>query len=227
MGLVMRVLLSLLTIISFGCCAQSAPETHFDYRVSSLGMKAQGAGYGKTLLLGDSIVEGYYWNATTCGPIINAGSGGATVEMLHDRIVRILDLTRPSVGVVSMAINNAHEWTDLDAWKVKYNGIAYLMYLRKITPVFETPLPVEYGKSLGSGYFDQATLLAIVEHIRMVARNYGAVLNDQFATFQVNGYLPENSTLDGVHPAGPLYRSIHAQRQAFVKRAWLKRGISC
>lgn len=227
MGAFMRVLTFLVALFSAGAFAQSPQETHFDFRVSSLGMQAQGAGYGKTLLLGDSIAEGYYWNATTCGAIINAGSGGGNTEMLHARIAKMLDLTYPAVAVVSIGINDAHEWTNLADWKWKYNGIAYLLFLRKITPVFETPLPVEYGKPLGSEYFDQTTLLEIVAHIRMVAKNYGAILNDQYATFQQGGYLPANSSLDGVHPAGPLYRSIHAQRQGAVKRAWVKRGIKC
>jgi len=221
---VIRLLLILFCSVAF---AESPQETHFDYRIDSLGMKAQGAGYGKTLLLGDSIAEGYFWNSTTCGAVINAGSGGATVGMLHERIEKALNLTRPGVTVVSMAVNDAHEWTDLNEWKLRYNGIAYLLHVRRITPVFETPLPVEYGKPLGSDYFDQATLLEIVAHIRLVARNYGAVLNDQFAAFEVNGYLPARSTLDGVHPAATLYRSIHSQRQGAIKRAWAKRGIRC
>jgi lysophospholipase L1-like esterase len=207
---------------------QSPQEIHFDHRVSMLQGMVEGAGYGKTVLLGDSIAEGFFWNSTTCGALINAGSGRANTEMLHARVARIFDITRPSVGVVPIGINDAHAWTDMNDWRWRYNGIAYLMFQRGITPVFETPLPVEYGKPLGSEYFDQATLLQIVAHIRAVARNYGAVLNDQFAAFaDGSGYLPAGSTFDGVHPRGALYRAIYTQRQGAIRRAWAKRGISC
>jgi len=207
---------------------QSPQEIHFDYRVNMLQGMAEGAGYGKTVLMGDSIAEAFFWNSTACGALINAGSGGANTEMLHARVARIFDLTRPAVAVVPIGINDAHEWTDLADWKRKYNGIAYLMFQRGITPVFETPLPVEQGKPLGADYFDQAVLLEIIAHIRAVARNYGAVLNDQFATFSdAAGYLPAGSTLDGVHPTGALYRVIYTQRQGAIRRAWAKRGVSC
>lgn len=211
-----------------GAFAQSAQEIHFDYRVNMLQGVVQGAGAGKTLLTGDSNAEMFFWNTTSCGALINAGSGGATVEMLHARVDRIFDLTRPAVTIVPIGVNDAHVGTDMNDWKLRYNGIAYLMHVRRITPVFETPLPVERGLPLGSDYFDQATLLQIVAHIRAVARNYGAVLNDQFATFADDaGYLPAGSTLDGVHPRSALYRAIYTQRQNAIRRAWAKRGVSC
>jgi len=220
----------ILFVLAVGAAvAQTPQETHFDFRVAALPQQVQMAGGGRTLLMGTSIEEPYWWNTVArCGALVNVGSGGATTPMLAARLIRILDIARPSVAVVAIGRNDAHDDFDFEVWKAHYNGIVLNLHRRQVTMVLETILPVEEGGPLGSAYFNEAAARRMSAHIRVLAGIYGAALNDMERQFDnANGFLPPYSTADGVHPRGPLYVSMHAYRTLGVSAAWRKRGISC
>lgn len=223
----MKTFFALLLMVPAIVLGQSAQESHLAFRVSSLAVTAPVIGYGGTVVAGDSNIEMYRDSRTPCGPLLNVGSGGANTIMLADQFDRIIAVSNPSVFVLSIGANDAHELFDFVKWRAAFNGMALKLYRLRITPVIETPLPMEPDKPLGADYFDQEALLRIVAHIRMVATNYGFVLNDQFAQHSVNGYMPTGGTQDGVHPSATTFAKARLSREQAIRAAWRKRGISC
>ena len=226
----MRMVLLWVMMLCAPVFGQSVQENHFDMRVVSAGTAAATTGRGVTVITGDSLVEAFWWNSTSCGALINAGSGGATTEMLHDRINNLEARTLPSVIVISIGVNDAHEGFDFEAWRARINGIVYSMWIKRVTMVIETIAPIEQGKPLGDGYFDNNAILQMNAHLRVLANAYrqGAVLNDQHpALADPDGFAPRGMTTDGVHHTGATQREVFRLREAAIKAAWLKRGIRC
>lgn len=223
----MRWLAAILAAVVLAAPAQA--NTHAEIRAAMAATHAMIAGQGRALLLGDSIIEGFWWNQVCGGFQVNAGIGGATAGVLHSQADGILTLTQPSVVLLMIGVNDARLDVpfDLEAWKVKYNGIVYRMYQSGATMILYTVMPVEQGKPLGDLYFDPARIVAMNAHIAAVAANYDAVYRDVWSAFQVNGFMPPGGTVDGVHPSRDTYVTLHGMIQADLTTAWARRGKPC
>jgi len=111
----MRALLAFLLVLS-GCAAASEWEAHFAARMGVLNMHVQTAGTGKTLLLGDSNTEAFWWNTAGVCVVVNAGLGGATIRDVAERAADIADITRPRLVHVMIGTNNVFQTPSHPQW---------------------------------------------------------------------------------------------------------------
>jgi lysophospholipase L1-like esterase len=64
-------------------------------------------GPGGLLFVGDSLVEGFYWNRVGSLPVLNAGYSGIWTEALEPRIPLLLQSASPSLAVLLVGTNDA------------------------------------------------------------------------------------------------------------------------
>ena len=217
-----------LAVASIGCSAQSDVDIHATQRTYSVAGQVRSIGQGKTLIVGDSIVEGFWWNTLCGGPVINGGSNGANTKTVLNNIDVMLSHTKAKVVVVSIGVNDASNpnW-NWGVWAADYISLVEKVAATGATVILETVLPVESGKSLGSTYFNTSTIQNINLSIRGIAAQHGYLLNDQWNTHQVNGYAPVDATADGVHPNHNMYLTIKNNREVAVMNAWARLGKTC
>jgi hypothetical protein len=64
-------------------------------------------GPGGLLFIGDSIVEGFYWNRIGALPVLNAGYSGIWTEALEPRVPLLLNSAEPSIAVLLVGTNDS------------------------------------------------------------------------------------------------------------------------
>lgn len=212
--------------------AQELPpaEYHAQLREGAVSSQTRIAGTGRALLIGDSIAEGFWWNTICSGRIINSGVGGAGAQIIRDHAASFIQRSSPQVVIIAVGVNDAKTdvLPDINDWKLWFNGIVLSAHQAGATMVIETIMPVEANKPLGDGFFSTPTIQAYNAHIRQVATNYGAVLNDNYVAFaNAQGLMPAGRTFDGVHPSNALYGDIYNRRVTALTAAWAKRGKNC
>jgi len=208
----------------------SSVQWHATLRAGAVQTQAAVLGPGQTLLLGNSIEEGFWWN-TICGkPIVNAGSGGSNTLILRQNISTYLTLAQPRIVFVAIGINDAVAAApfDIERWRNDYDAIVDTTTRTNAVVILETILPVEHNRPLGDLYFDTARIAQMNEHIRARARSIqGVLLVDGFAALEQNGFMPAGWTLDGVHPLLPAYQRIIELRSQAMTDALARHGEEC
>ena len=69
---------------------------HWLIRDIVIGSHRSAVGPGGLLFVGDSLVEGFYWNRVGSLPVLNAGYSGIWTEALEPRVPLLLNSAEPS-----------------------------------------------------------------------------------------------------------------------------------
>lgn len=134
--------------------------SHWQARMATIAMHVNTTGQGKTMLLGDSQTDAFWWNVVGNDWIVNAGFGGARVRSFIDFIDlnALVQCVQPSTTHVQIGTNNlfvdpAHaEWTTLAADihsivnTIKSVGSKVVLWF--VPPMSQASAPTHYAANL-------------------------------------------------------------------------------
>lgn len=185
---------------------------HWLIRDIVIGSHLSAVGPGGLLFLGDSIVEGFYWNRIANLPVLNAGYSGIWAEALEPKTPRLLQAAQPRLAVLLVGANDAKKDrtdSDLDASARHVEQILGHARNAGITMVVMTPPPLETGKRLTSFYSVEA-MVSLSDRIGRIARRQGSALVDlHHALAGEGGAARPGTTVDGIHLSAQGYRVMH------------------
>lgn len=101
-----KLVLLILAFFGMAVNAQNYWEPHFEARSAMVAYHAATLGTGKTLLIGDSNTEAFWWNNLSGCPAINAGMGGARIRDISTRAAAIAAVTQPKHVHLMIGTNN-------------------------------------------------------------------------------------------------------------------------
>jgi lysophospholipase L1-like esterase len=169
-------------------------------------------GPGGLLFVGDSIVEGFYWNHLGPLPVLNAGYSGIWTEALELRIPLLLKSAEPSLAVLLVGTNDAKK--DCSAGSldeaVKNLDLIVRHFEEAGVPLIAmTPPPIEKAKRVTSFYSIDA-MTAVSRSIRETCKSRAAAIVDlQSALSDGEGAALSGMTVDGIHLSPEGYRLMH------------------
>ena len=113
----MRAILLALAALLLPINAYAQPG-HWDVRMAMVELSAAQVGHNRTLLLGDSNTEAFYWNTFDNGNclLVNAGFGGARIQDIAIRAPEIFAYTAPRNAHVMVGTNNLYISTSSQEW---------------------------------------------------------------------------------------------------------------
>ena len=192
---------------------------HWLIRDIVIGSHLHAAGPGGLLFLGDSIVEGFYWNRIGPLSVLNAGYSGIWTEALEPKVERLLAAARPRLAVLLVGTNDAKKGCSeagLEAAAPHFERILQHAQVAGIPLIVMTPPPVEAGKRLTSFYSVEA-MASLSRRIVAMAEGHGAVVIDMHKAFSnENGEARAGITMDGIHLSAEGYRLMHGMLEAKV-----------
>jgi lysophospholipase L1-like esterase len=161
------------------------------------------------LVVGDSMVEAAVLEPICGMTPVNAGIGGGTAQAISDYVGRWSDRRFRAV-VIALGVNNATRQShgDIGGFDTAYERIINKLAATGAPLFVADIMPVEKGKALGDGYFDNGVVLELNSQIGALAIRYGATrinLHQEFARPDDNSMRPGLS-VDGVHPNAEGYR---------------------
>lgn len=185
---------------------------HWLIRDIVIGAHRAVVGPGGLLFVGDSLVEGFYWNRIGPMPVLNAGYSGIWTEALEPRVPLLLSSAQPALAVLLVGTNDAKK----DSTESGLDGV--MEHFDKIVRHFEeaqapfvvlTPPPVERGKRLTSFYAAEV-MASFSRRIVQTAQGRAAAIVDlQQAFADGHGYARAGVTTDGIHLSAEAYRQLH------------------
>lgn len=192
---------------------------HWLIRDIVIGSHLHAAGRGGLLFVGDSIVEGFYWNRIGSLAVLNAGYSGIWTEALEPKVPRLLEAARPRLAVVLVGTNDAKKGrseSDLDAVAQQFELIVRHSEASGVPFIVVTPPPVEKAKRLTSFYSVEA-MASLSRRIVRIAEGHGASVIDMHKAFSdENGEARAGMTIDGIHLSAQGYRMMHDMLAAKV-----------
>jgi lysophospholipase L1-like esterase len=205
-------------------------EAHAYFRIAIMRLQTQIVGTGSVLLLGDSIIEGFWWN-TVCGKHINGGIASAGILIFQKFLDDILHATRPKIVTLMIGVNDSQrimDPIDFEKWCMDYDEIVSKIVGWGALPVLFTIIPVEKDKPLGDIYFDTERIKAQNAHIRRLAGEKNYILFDSYNLLAgEDGFMLKGGTIDGVHPSKTTYVRLYSFYQKAIKKAWGRIGKPC
>jgi lysophospholipase L1-like esterase len=184
-------------------------------------------GPGGLLFIGDSIVEGFYWNRIGSLPVINAGYSGIWTEALEPRVPLLLQSAQPRIAVLLVGANDAKkDCVDgaLDGVAAHFERIIGHFGDVEVPVVVLTPPPVEQEKRL-TGFYSPDAMASLCERILRIADGRAAGIVDlQNAFAGENGMAREGMTTDGIHLSAQAYRLLHHMLEREVTKLVPERG---
>jgi len=185
---------------------------HWLIRDIVIGSHRAAVGQGGLLFVGDSLVEGFYWNRLGPLPVLNAGYSGIWTEALEPRVPLLLKAAQPSLTVLLVGTNDAKKdctESSLDAVEKYYGQIVGHCGNAGVPLIVLTPPPVEPGKRI-TGFYSPEAMLSLSRRIAALARGQAAGIVDlQRAFADENGQARAGLTTDGIHLSGQGYRMMH------------------
>lgn len=185
---------------------------HWLIRDIVIGSHIPAAGPGNLLFIGDSIIEGFYWNRIGSHPVINAGYSGIWTEALHPKVPRLLEAAKPRLAVLLVGTNDAKKGktdAELDEVAEYCDQIVQLSASFGVPFIVMTLPPVETGKRLTCFYSVEA-MASLSRRIVDVAESHGAGVIDMHAAFSHEGQEAKTGvTVDGIHLSPQAYRAMH------------------
>lgn len=187
----------IILIFLFSNCASADWSAHIKARVAVVAQHSGMIGSGKTLLLGDSNTEMFWWNSVNGCQLVNAGIGGARVHDIAAVANYFASVTRPKILHLMIGTNDVHDISltlddDLQSIFDAFNSVG--------TKIIVWPVP-PFASKFGS----RQSLLnrfEINEKLRRLALSNGAAFDwwwpAQFE--QLDGFSSDGVLLsDGVH----------------------------
>jgi lysophospholipase L1-like esterase len=202
---------------------------HWETRDRMVQLQAAEVPSGGILLLGDSTIEGFWWNKLRVGDrdcvALNAGFAGAGVEQVRARADHILAEARPSLVILSVGINDAWPDADVARWGRQYDELLGALVARKVAVVAVAIMPPEPG--FPNVTKSAATVERYNAAIRAAAQRHGVLVVDQAAA-RSSMHGTAHFTADGIHPTGPFYRALESKMLVPVIEAVEKaRHLQC
>lgn len=202
---------------------------HWLIRDIVIGAHLHAVGPGGLLLIGDSIVEGFYWNRIGGLPVLNAGYSGIWTEALEPKVPRLLEAAKPRLVALLVGTNDAKKGrseADLDAVSEHFERLVWHSKASGVPFIVMTPPPVETGKRLTSFYSVDA-MASLSQRIKRIAEGQAAGIVDMHAAFSNgNGEAQPGMTTDGIHLSAKAYRLMHDMLAARTVEIETGRGVS-
>jgi lysophospholipase L1-like esterase len=185
---------------------------HWLIRDIVIGSHLHAAGPGGLLFVGDSIVEGFYWNRIGSLAVLNAGYSGIWTEALEPKLPRLLQAAQPRLAVLLVGTNDAKKGrseSDIDEVAQHFERTIRHSEASGIPFIVVTPPPVETGKRLTSFYSVEA-MSSLSRRIARIAEESGAEVIDMHRAFSgESGEARAGMTIDGIHLSAEGYRLMH------------------
>jgi lysophospholipase L1-like esterase len=185
---------------------------HWLIRDIVIGSHRSAVGPSGLLFVGDSLVEGFYWNRIGSLPVLNAGYSGIWTEALEPRVPLLLRSARPGMAVLLVGTNDAKKdctERSLDQAVKHFDAIIRHFEADGVPVVVMTPPPIERAKRLTSFYSADA-MASLCRRIVQIANGRAAAIVDLQQTFgDSEGAAREGLTTDGVHLSAEAYRQLH------------------
>ena len=185
---------------------------HWLIRDIVIGSHLHAVGPGGLLFIGDSIVEGFYWNRIGALPVLNAGYSGIWTEALEPKVPRLLEAAKPRLVALLVGTNDAKKGRtedDLDAVAEHFERLLWHSRASSVPFITVTPPPVEMGKRL-TGFYSVEAMASLSRRIVLIAERQGAGIVDMHAAFSNgSGEALPGMTTDGVHLSPRAYRLMH------------------
>lgn len=169
-------------------------------------------GPGGLLFVGDSIVEGFYWNRIGPLPMLNAGYSGIWTEALEPRIPLLLKSAEPALAVLLVGTNDAKKGcseSSLNSAVQNLDGIVRHFENAGVSLIAMTPPPVERGKRLTSFYSADAMVGMSRSIVETCTGRAAAIVDLQSALSDSEGHARAGMTVDGIHLSPKGYRMMY------------------
>jgi lysophospholipase L1-like esterase len=184
-------------------------------------------GPGGLLFVGDSLVEGFYWNQVGSLPVLNAGYSGIWTEALEPRVPLLLKSAEPSIAVLLVGTNDAKKdctESALDGAVEHFDTILRHFEAAAVPVIVMTPPPIERAKRLTSFYSADA-MTSLSGRIVQIADGRAAAIVDLHKAFGDGaGAGREGLTTDGVHLSARAYRQLHDVLEQTAAGVAMKKG---
>jgi lysophospholipase L1-like esterase len=200
---------------------------HWLIRDIVIGSHRSAVGPGGLLFVGDSLVEGFYWNRLGSLPVLNAGYSGIWTEALEPRVPLLLNSAEPAIAVLLVGTNDAKK----DCTERTLHGAAE--HFERIIRHFEaaavpvvvmTPPPIERAKRL-TGFYSAEAMASLHRRIVQIADGRAAAVVDLHKVFgDQDGAAREGTTTDGVHLSAKAYRHLHDVVETTVASVTMRKG---
>lgn len=185
---------------------------HWLIRDIVIGSHRSAAGPGGLLLVGDSLVEGFYWNRIGSLPVLNAGYSGIWTEALEPRVPLLLQSAKPGLAVLLVGTNDAKKdctESTLDGVTEHFEKIVRHFEVAAVPVIVTTPPPIERAKRLTSFYSAEAMASLSRQIVRIADGRAAAIVDLHMAFGDKDGAAREGVTTDGVHLSATAYRQLH------------------
>lgn len=183
-------------------------EVHWDVRSAIYLMHRSIAGPDATVLIGDSITEGFYWNKIGDCSVVNAGFGGITTSALTRYLDVIMKDGAPKYAVVMLGTNPdlaADLTTDMATFKRSYIQVVDRLREKGTTVILVSIPPIEPVKIRGPRSLEAIQQMnALIKD--EVAAPRGLEYVDLYGKMTINGKAAPGSTIDGIHFTADSYR---------------------
>lgn len=184
-------------------------------------------GPGSLLFVGDSLVEGFYWNRITSLPVLNAGYSGIWTEALEPRVPLLLQSASPGIAVLLVGTNDAKKdctGAALDRVAEHFKTIVGHFGEANVPLVVVTPPPIEASKRLTSFYSPEAMASLSRRIVRIAHGRAAAIVDLQKAFSGENGAARAGITTDGIHLSAGAYRLLHDMLEKAIAAVTARRG---
>jgi len=205
---------------------------HWLIRDTVIRLQASALPAGVGMLLGDSNIEGMWWNRLPVEGrecvLVNAGYGGIGVVDLLRRAGGIVEAVRPRFVVLMVGVNDATTTADPERWAADYERLVGVATSAGAAPILFTVIPPERGHPW-SEFKSPAMVNRFNDRVRGIAGRRGAILIDiASAVVGADGQTRPGTTADGIHPAPALYREMATRwLPAAIRDALGRRGEAC
>ncbi len=184
-------------------------------------------GEGGLLFVGDSLVEGFYWNRIGALPVLNAGYSGIWTEALEPRVPLLLKSAQPGIAVLLVGTNDAKKdctEASLDAVAGHFEHILGHFEDAGVPLVVMTPPPVEKAKRLTGFYASDAMASLSRRIVAMADGRVSGIVDLQKAFADEDGAARAGMSVDGIHLSAQGYRLMRNMLETTIAAVTARRG---
>lgn len=208
-------------------------SSHWAGRQGAIATHLMIAGNESTMLIGDSIMEGYWWQGVGACRSVNAGMGGIGVMQMAQQMPGLNGI--PRYAFVMIGTNTANvgvgQYQKL-SFTANYQVIIENLINRGTRPILVTVPPIERGKAMSANFSQQnvnsfnqqIVAMSSLYNVSYVNLNY--LLMDLVAGPN-HGFALPGSTTDGVHFSRASYVSFYYALDTALQKEIARIGKPC